>query len=130
MRWLMIIFFCFYTFTSNDITLMTQLLCGHCAVDGDGEYDIDFKDVYDQSQVDLVLSTVMNRVSDDRFPNTVSEVILQRGQFHVMPRNSRYKVSNKSREVVKRWCELYSQFGDVSHSKLYFFGDGIKNHPK
>ena len=101
-----------YGFTDDEIYLLAQLLCGSGKVDGDGEYDIDFQKNVNHLEVGKVLSVVMNRVRSEGmgFPNTVKEVVLQSGQFTVMPRNSKRTPSEKALQIVRDWCTAYDLF--------------------
>ena len=121
---------CCHIFTDEEVVLLTQLLCGDKSIDGDGEYDIDFKSCVDSDQVDLVLSVVMNRVNHPSFPDTVKEVIFQRGQFAVMPRNAAREVSETSLQVVREWCREYEKHKRVRNDHLYFSGNGIINRSR
>lgn len=98
-----------YGFTDDDIYLMTVLLCGSEKTDGDGEYDIDVGNYDNHREIGLVLGVVMNRVMSSEFPNTVSEVIWAKNQFTPMRRwvNGLPKVSERSYQIVKEWCEAY-----------------------
>jgi hypothetical protein len=120
-----------YGFTSDDIRLMALLVCGDKRVGGDGEYDIDFHNSPDHVEVYKVLCVVMNRVKHPKWPNTVEEVILQPGQFHVMPRNAKKNPSQKSLNVVSKWCEMYDNYDAASQviptDHLFFSGNGIRN---
>ena len=122
-----------YGFTDNDIYLMTVLLCGSGKTDGDGEYDVDFDNKDNHGQISLVLSVVMNRVMSDRFPNTVSEVVWQKGQFSPMPRWKKRLpvVSDGSYDIVKTWCEAYDNYDSsvihIPESHLFFSGNGVIN---
>ena len=122
-----------YGFTDNDIYLMTVLLCGSAKTDGDGEYDIDFYNKDNHEQISLVLSVVMNRVMSSRFPNTVTEVIWQKGQFSPMPRwkAGLPTVSDSSYAIVQTWCEAYDNYDSsvmyIPESHLFFSGNGVIN---
>jgi len=122
-----------YGFTEDDIYLMTVLLCGSKNTSGDGEYDIDFGNQDNHDQISLVLSVVMNRVMNDKFPNTVKEVIFAPNQFSPMKRwvNGLPDVSPESYEVVKAWCEAYDAHDlsvmSIPESHLYFTGNGKIN---
>jgi hypothetical protein len=112
---------------------MTVLLCGSKNTSGDGEYDIDFGNQDNHDQISLVLSVVMNRVMNDKFPNTVKEVIFAPNQFSPMKRwvNGLPDVSPESYEVVKAWCEAYDAHDlsvmSIPESHLYFTGNGKIN---
>lgn len=122
-----------YGFTDDEIYLMAALLSGSKYVDGDGEYDIDFEKQYDQEQINLVLSVVMNRVQSEQFPDTVSEIIWAPGQFSPMTRwiNGLPEVSDISLNKVREWCEAYDTYNPdcqtIPDSHLYFYGNGIIN---
>lgn len=122
-----------YGFTEDEIYLLAQLLCGDKSVDGDGEYDIDFVDPSDINyyEVSKVLCVVMNRVRDDRFPDTVEDVALERNQFVVMPKNLKATPSEMALAVVEDWCKAYDEF-DVSvqcipEDHVFFTGNGVSN---
>lgn len=125
-----------YGFTEDDIYLMTVLLCGSEKTDGDGEYDVDFSKNDNHDQISLVLSVVMNRVMSNKFPNTVSEVIWARGQFSPMPKwkNGLPTVSDRSYQIVKKWCEAYDSHDlsvmSIPESHLYFAGNGKINRSR
>lgn len=122
-----------YGFTEDDIVLLAQLLCGDKSIDGDGEYDIDFKDPnnLNYNEISKVFCVVMNRVRSDLFPNTVSEVIFEDGQFSVMPENSTAVPSDIAIDVTTDWCTSYDNYDpgvqSIPETDLYFSGDGITN---
>lgn len=124
-----------YGFTEDDIYLMTVVLCGSKNTAGDGEYDIDYGNQDRNDQISLVLGVIMNRVRSDLYPDTVSEVIWQRGQFVVMKRwskNALPEVSDISLEIVRQWCEAYDNYDPsaqtIPEDHLGFYGDGYENH--
>ena len=122
-----------YGFTEEEIYLMAVLLCGSKDVDGDGEYDFDYghDDRYDQ--ISLVLCVVMNRVRSDVYPDTVSEVIWQKGQFSPMPQWNKKlpQVSDISLQRVTEWCKAYDAHDmgvqSIPEDYLYFSGNGMEN---
>ena len=118
-----------YSFTEEDIILMAQLLTGCGYIDGDGEYDFDFKNTVNFVEVNKVLGVVINRVKSEDFPNTVKEVILQRNQFVVMPRNLTVTPSDISLETVRNWIYRYNKNDETTmvNGHLYFTGTGIIN---
>ena len=120
-----------YGFTDEEIYLLAQLLGGCKDIDGDGEYDIDFKTNIDYVEVGKVLGVVMNRVRSDEFPNTVEDVVLQRNQFSVMPRNASAVPSAVGIKVVRDWCEGYDLYYEsvqvIPENHLYFEGNGRIN---
>lgn len=120
-----------YGFTEDDIYLLAQLLCGGKDRDGDGEYDIDFEKEVNYYEVSKVLGVVMNRVRSDDFPDTVYDVVMQKGQFSVIPRNCSREPSDIALQTVKDWCEAYDRHDmgvqAIPEDHLYFTGDGITN---
>jgi hypothetical protein len=120
-----------YGFTEDEVYLLAQLLCGSGSKDGDGEYDIDFKTEINYCEVAKVLCVVMNRVRSDSFPNTVTDVVMQKGHFSVMPRNAQRIPSDIAIQTVQEWCEAYDRFDggaqNISEDHLYFTGNGVTN---
>ncbi len=122
-----------YGFTEDEIYLLAQLLCGDENTSGDGEYDIDFADQSDINyyEVSKVLCVVMNRVRDDRFPNTVEDVVLAKNQFVVMPKNLEATPSEMALTVVEDWCKAYDNFDAgiqcVPENHVFFTGNGVSN---
>jgi hypothetical protein len=122
-----------YGFTEDEIYLLAQLLCGDENTSGDGEYDIDFADQSDINyyEVSKVLCVVMNRVRDDRFPNTVEDVVLANNQFAVMPKNLKATPSEMALTVVEDWCKAYDEFDVgiqcVPENHVFFTGNGVSN---
>ena len=128
-----------YGFKQQEIFLMAQLLCGDKNRDGDGEYDIDFGNDDRYDQISLVLCVVMNRVNDDRFPNTVEDVIWQNNgttyQFSVMEQwddfNNVCIPSDIAIQRVTEWCDAYDR-GDpgaqsIPTDHVMFVGNGDEN---
>lgn len=120
-----------YGFTEDEVYLLAQLLCGSGSKDGDGEYDIDFKTEINYCEVAKVLCVVMNRVRSDSFPNTVTDVVMQKGQFSVMPRNAQRTPSDIAIQTVQEWCDAYDRFDggaqNIPEDHLYFTGNGVTN---
>lgn len=123
-----------YIFSDEEIYLMAQLLSGDKSIDGDGEYDIDFRTMDDSAitEVDKVFSVVMNRVKDSRFKeSTVTGIILQKGQFDTMPKNAKKTPSEKTLAVATEWCKAYSEYSEtvsnVPDDHIYFRGNGLIN---
>ena len=120
-----------YDFTEDEVYLLAQLLCGSGSKDGDGEYDIDFKTEINYCEVSKVLCVVMNRVRSDSFPNTVTDVVMQKGQFSVMPRNAQKTPSDIAIQTVQEWCDAYDRFDggaqNIPEDHLYFTGNGVTN---
>lgn len=120
-----------YGFTEDEIYLLAQLLCGDKSVDGDGEYDIDYQKEINYYEVSKVLCVVMNRVCSKDFPNTVAGVVLQKGQFSVMPRNANKEPSDIALQTAREWCEAYDNHSNfiqvVPTNHLFFTGNGVAN---
>jgi len=125
-----------YGFTSDEMYLMAVLLTGSKYKSGDGEFDFDFGLDKEYDQISLVLSVVMNRVRSDRYPNTVSKVIWQPGQFSPMPqwKEGLPEVSDISLKRVIEWCKAYDAYDPgvqtIPEDHLYFSGDGHKNYSR
>lgn len=125
-----------YGFTDDDIYLMAVLLSGSKYVDGDGEFDIDYGRDTEYDQISLVLGVIMNRVRNDNWQDTVSEVIWRQGQFSVMPqwRKGLPEVSDISLKRVTEWCKAYDAHDPgvqtIPEDHFYFSGDGLYNHSR
>lgn len=118
-----------YGFTDKEVYLLAQLLCGSSKVDGDGEYDFVytakyFPDKLNYCEISKVLCVVMNRVRSEQFPNTVSEVVLQKGQFSPMPKNAKKTPDDLAIQKVQEWCDAYDDWDtgvqNVPEDHLYF----------
>jgi len=118
-----------YGFTDEEVYLLAQLLCGSSKVDGDGEYDFVytakyFPDKLNYCEISKVLCVVMNRVRSEQFPNTVSEVVLQKGQFSPMPKNAKKNPDDIAIQKVQEWCDAYDNWDtgvqNVPEDHLYF----------
>ena len=118
-----------YGFTDDEVYLLAQLLCGSSEVDGDGEYDFVytakyFPDKLNYCEISKVLCVVMNRVRSEQFPNTVSEVVLQKGQFSTMPKNAKKTPDDIAIQKVQEWCDAYDNWDtgvqNVPEDHLYF----------
>lgn len=118
-----------YGFTDEEVYLLAQLLCGSSKVDGDGEYDFVytakyFPDKLNYCEISKVLCVVMNRVRSEQFPNTVSEVVLQKGQFSPMPKNAKKTPDDIAIQKVQEWCGAYDNWDtgvqNVPEDHLYF----------
>ena len=125
-----------YGFTEDEIYLLAVLLSGSKDVDGDGEFDIDYGRDEEYDQITLVLCVVMNRVRSDKWPNTVSEVLWQDGQFTAMLQwlDQLPEVSDISIKRVKEWCNAYDTYDigaqGIPEYHLFFTGDGINNYSR
>lgn len=127
-----------YGFTDKDIYLLSQLLCGDAAIDGDGEYDFVWGALHDEMnyyEMSKVLCIVMNRVdcTDGRFPDTVQEVVMQTGQFQDS-RNLHTRPSDIALEKVREWCEAYDNWDpgaqSIPENHYFYDGDGAMNHTR
>lgn len=65
----------------------------------------------------LVVSVILNRVDSERFPNTIYDVVYQKGQFTSMwnGRTNRVTITDEAREQVRK--ELESR---TNYDALYF----------
>ena len=126
----------YYSFTEDEIYLLSQLLAGSGDHYGDGEFDFTWTlqvghilSEWQQEQISLVLEVVMNRIDDSRWANTIHEVVLQPGQFVVFPRNLNSEPCELVIEVVREWTLNYENNGSprTIPANHVFFHAG-KNH--
>ena len=124
-----------YGFTDDEVYLLAQLLCGSADKDGDGEYDFVWATKYREKtnyvEIGKVLCVVMNRVRSAEFPDTVTDVVMQKGQFAVMPQNASKVPDQIAIDVVQEWCDAYDAYDlgaqSIQETHLYFTGNGITN---
>ena len=114
-----------YGFTDDEVYLLAQLLCGSAKVSGDGEYDFVWKGkVTNYSEMCKVLCVVMNRVRSDKFPNTVTDVVLQKGQFSNVKRSITKTPDDLAIKTIQAWCDAYDNWDigvqNIPESHLYF----------
>ena len=124
-----------YGFTDDEVYLLAQLLCGSADKDGDGEYDFVWATKYEEetnyAEISKVLCVVMNRARSDEFPDTVTDVVMQKGQFAVMPQNASKVPDQIAIDVVQEWCDAYDAYNtgvqSIPETHLYFTGNGVTN---
>lgn len=129
-----------YGFTPYDIEMLAVLLCGDKNTDGDGEYDFDNANDDRYDQISLVLCVVMNRVRDERFPNTVEEVLFQYDdingwQFAGMGNWAENALSLVASDIavqrVTEWCNAYDNWDPGAQTipldHVMYIGDGTEN---
>lgn len=116
-----------YGFTEDEVYLLAQLLCGSDEISGDGVYDFDWSAEHakiNHAEISKVLCVVMNRVRSDEFPDTVTEVVMQKNQFGVMINNVSVTPSDIAIEEVREWCEAYDKWDKgvqtIPEDHLYF----------
>ena len=96
----------FGKFTEREIDLMAQLVWHEA-----GNQDMVGKM--------LVADTVLNRMESDRFPNTVEEVIFQKGQFTTA------KVLGRVEPTIECYGAVLSEIdGERYNTEVLFFGRG------
>lgn len=96
----------FGKFTEREIDLMAQLVWHEA-----GNQDMVGKM--------LVADTVLNRVEDSRFPNTVEEVIFQKGQYTTA------KVLGRVEPTIECYGAVLSEIdGERYNTEVLFFGRG------
>lgn len=68
----------------------------------------------------LVVSTILNRVDSEKYPNTIREVVYQKGQFSSMfnGRADRVVVTDEAREQVRKELESRTNY-DVLYFRMY-----------
>lgn len=97
----------------NDVMMVSQTVWGEYR----GE---------DADQRAAVVWCILNRVEDDRFPNTISEVVRQPYQFQgFSPNNPSEPFADEVRDILIRWHE--GEHG-IDPSLCWFYGDGKINH--
>lgn len=87
------------------------------------EYGSDWVSVYDKA---CVVATVMNRVNNPQFPNTIEGVLTQPNQFSGYYACN-YEWSNVT-DSVRESVDYYFNHQDEFGSYLYFYGDGTRNY--
>lgn len=117
-----------YGFTDEEVYLLAQLLCGSAKISGDGEYDFVWKGkVTNYGEMCKVLCVVMNRVRSDSFPNTVKEVVMQKGQFTGISKRLHTTPDELAVTTIKAWCDAYD-LGDIGVQTIpedhLYFGAG------
>ena len=96
----------FGEFTEREIDLMAQLVWHEA-----GNQDMVGKM--------LVADTVLNRVEDSRFPNTVEEVIFQKGQYTTA------RVLGRVEPTIECYGAVLSEIdGERYNTEVLFFGRG------
>ena len=96
----------FGQFTEREIDLMAQLVWHEA-----GNQDMVGKM--------LVADTVLNRVEDSRFPNTVEEVIFQKGQYTTA------KVLGRIEPPIECYGAVLSEIdGERYNTEVFYFGRG------
>jgi N-acetylmuramoyl-L-alanine amidase len=96
----------FGQFTEREIDLMAQLVWHEA-----GNQDMVGKR--------LVVDTVLNRVEDSRFPNTVEEVIFQKGQYTTA------RVLGRVEPTIECYGAVLSEIdGERYNTEVLFFGRG------
>lgn len=114
-----------YGFTDAEVYLLAQLLCGGANISGDGEYDFVWKGkVTNYCEMSKVLCVVMNRVRSGSFPNTVTEVVMQKGQFSNICRSVKKVPDQLAVDTIKEWCDAYDNWDigaqSIPENHLYF----------
>jgi len=87
------------------------------------EYGADWVSLHEKGKV---VMTVMNRVRDSRFPNSIRSVILQRNQFCWVPDSYYWRRTTQScKDAVLYYFNHRSSYSTSLNS---FWGDGWVNH--
>lgn len=87
------------------------------------EYGSDYVPTKEKAKV---VATVMNRVNDSAFPNTIYDVITQPNQFEgYLPTDTyTYQVTDDCIAAVNYYFEHTDEFGDYK----FFYGDSVWNY--
>lgn len=104
-----------YPVTKSEYILLCNLL--------GREYGSDWVEKQEKAKV---IETVFNRLKSKEFPNTIKEVITQKGQY--TGTLSEYSYSNRVTNSVRETVLEYLNGMYVSHNYLYYWGDGKYNH--
>lgn len=73
-----------------------------------------------------VVYVILNRINSEKFPNTLAEVIFQRGQFSVVSNGSWNKVEI-SEELKANVIEAYLLYSEENNAQgALYFGAGQK----
>lgn len=115
-----------YGFTNEEVYILAQLLCGDESYDGDGEYDFVYGALHNEMnycEMSKILCVVMNRVRDEAFPDTISKVIFEEGQFAGYSRTDT-EPSDIAIAKIQQWCESYDRWDpcvqSIPESHLYY----------
>ncbi|MBR5370828.1 MAG: cell wall hydrolase [Oscillospiraceae bacterium] len=111
---------------SRAITITDEEYIMICNVVGH-EYGANWISEYDKA---LVVEVIMNRVNSKLFPNTIYEVLMQKGQFPGLSRLINLgKFSKQVTPSVKAAVDLYlSDPSQFQHGYLFYSGDGHRNY--
>ena len=111
---------------SRAITVTDEEYIMLCNVVGN-EYGANWISEYDKA---LVVEVIMNRVNSKLFPNTIYEVLMQKGQFPGLSRLINLgRFSKQVTPSVKAAVDLYlSDPSQFQHGYLFYSGDGHRNY--
>lgn len=109
-------------YTDEDVEFIAKTVYGEALV------------THSDMEMAAVAWCILNRVDDERFPDTIEKVVTQKMQFFgyketnpVLP-----EVEKLVRDVLDRWCSEKSGEQDVGRvlpeNYYYFVGDGRHNH--
>ena len=97
----------------------------------DAELDLLFRVVqaeigdYSFNQKCNVVSVILNRIDDSRFPNTMSGVLVP-NQFSTISNGRIYNVTVDESTILA--CEYVFMFGDTTGGALFFDSNGALNY--
>lgn len=111
-----------------------DLFCGYSEEDVDLMAAVVFYEAGNQDMYgkQLVADTILNRVNSDRFPNSISEVIDQKGQFHTARKAHKlsgnapiecYGAVISQLEVRENYEVMYFSRGYGCGKRLFKYGD-------
>lgn len=111
---------------SKAITVTEEEYIMLCNVVGH-EYGANWISEYDKA---LVVEVIMNRVNSSKFPNTIYEVLMQKGQFPGLSKLINLgRFSKQVTQSVKDAVDLYlSDPSQFQHGYLFYSGDGHRNY--
>lgn len=83
----------------SDLWLLAKVICG------EAQY-------CDRTEMEYVASVVLNRVADPRFPNTVTEVVYQPGQYGCLSDGNWYKTPTQDNwEEAEYVLDMFNEHG-------------------
>lgn len=99
-----------------------DLFCGYSEEDVDLMAAVVFYEAGNQDMYgkQLVADTILNRVDSDRFPNSISEVIDQKGQFHTA--RKAHKLSGNA--PIECYGAVISQLEQRENYEVMYFSRG------
>lgn len=108
-------------YTDDDAVILAKLLYKEC------------RGVPSRTEQAAVVWTVLNRIADDEFPDTIAEILTQPSQFAYSANSPVWDdLLELSYDVLERWNDELNGATDVGRvlpqEYEYFYGDDVHNH--